>query len=90
MCRNVCFTADKANLDNYPFVYDIPVINYGTIVEIQSTRCNGITECWNDIDELECGFSTSDTILIGMLSIRNKLDHRVSISHVIKKKLSYA
>ena len=54
------------------FAYEIPVINYGTVVEIQSTRCNGITECWNDIDELECGFSTSDTILIGMLSVGNK------------------
>ena len=62
------FTTDK-NQDDY--AYDIPVINYGTVVEIQSTRCNGITECWNDIDELECGFSTSDTILIGMLLIRN-------------------
>ena len=63
------FTADK---NQYHNANDIPVINYGTVVEIQSTRCNGITECWNDIDELECGFSTSDTILIGMLSIRNK------------------
>ena len=61
------FTADKKEYSYNNYAYDIPVINYGTVVEIQSTRCNGITECWNDIDELECGFSTSDTILIGML-----------------------
>ena len=73
------FTTDK---NQYSSAFDIPVINYGTVVEIQSTRCNGIKECWNGIDELECGFSTSDTILIGMLSIRNQLDHRVLISHV--------
>ena len=72
------------------YAYDIPVINYGTVVEIQSTRCNGIKECWNDIDEHECGFSNSVTIFIGMLSIRNGLDHRVfKISHVVKKHLSY-
>ena len=62
------FTADKPNPDYFPFDtydYDIPVINYGTVVEIQSTRCNGIKECWNGIDELECGFSSSDTILLG-------------------------
>ena len=59
------------NTMNPPCVPDIPVISSGTVVEIQSTRCNGIKECWNDIDELECGFSTSDTILIGMLLIRN-------------------
>ena len=60
------FIADKA----YPLyhAYDIPVINKGTVVKIQSTRCNGIKECWNDIsDEHECGFSTSFTIFIGML-----------------------
>ena len=66
------FTTDKYSELSYNyFAYDIPVISYGTVVEIQSTRCNGIKECWNDIDELECGFSTSDTILIGMLLIRH-------------------
>ena len=65
------FTTDK---NQYDFAYDIPVINYGTVVEIQSTRCNGITECWNDIDELECGFSTSHTILIGTLLICEETD----------------
>ena len=58
------FTSEK--LENYPYAFDIPVINYGTVVEIQSTRCNGIKECWNDIDELECDLSTSFTIFVGM------------------------
>ena len=57
------FTTDK---NQYTAAYDIPVINYGTVVEIQSTRCNGIKECWNDIDELECDLSTSFTIFVGM------------------------
>ena len=60
----MCFTTDKNQ--GATFAYDIPVINYGTVVEIQSTRCNGITECWNDVDELKCGFSTSFTIFVGM------------------------
>ena len=62
------FNADKVGPYG-DFAIDIPVINYGTIVEIQSTRCNGINECWNDEDELECGFSTSITIFVGMKSI---------------------
>ncbi len=56
------FIVDK----RFDSAYDIPVINYGTVVEIQSTRCNGIKECWDNIDELGCGFSTSLTILLGM------------------------
>ena len=60
------FIADKSYGYGYDVAYDIPVINYGTVVEIQSTRCNGIKECWHDIDELECGFSTSFTIFVGM------------------------
>ena len=70
------FAADKviSNAYAYYYAYDIPVINNGTVVQIQSTRCNGIKECWNDIDELECGFNTSDTILIGMLLICEETD----------------
>ena len=79
------FTADRLGTHGTgSIVLDIPIINYGTVVEIQAIRCNGIKECWNDVDELQCGFSTSDTILIRMLSVRNKLDHIVLISHGIK------
>ena len=84
------FITDKVKHQKKLDYANIPVINHGTVVEIESTRCNGITECWNDEDELECSFSTSGTILIGMLSIRNESDHRVLISYVIKKHLSYA
>ena len=69
------FTADKVDISAEAF--NITVINYGTVVEIQSTRCNGIKECWHDIDELECGFSTSSTIFVGMLSIISILGHTV-------------
>ena len=62
----MCFTSDKTHPVSLPLADDIPVINNGTVVQIKSTRCNGIKECWNDKDELECGFSTSFTIFIGM------------------------
>ena len=65
--NGVFSTVDHYNdeLYNY-FAYEIPVINNGIVVEIQSTRCNGIKECWDNVDELECGFSTSFTIFVGM------------------------
>ena len=59
-------TSDAAANRYYGYLaYDIPIISYGTVVEIQSTRCNGIKECWNDIDEHSCSLSTSFTILVG-------------------------
>ena len=44
----------------------VPVIGYGTVVKILSTRCDSIPECWNEIDEVGCGFeSSSKIVLIG-------------------------
>ena len=47
------------------FVLDVVVIPNGTIVEIVATKCDGIPECWDEIDEINCGFNTSMTALIG-------------------------
>ena len=41
------------------------VLDSGIMVRILSTRCNGVPECWGDVDELNCGFSTSITLLFG-------------------------
>ena len=48
--------------DEYP---DAVVINKGTIVDILSSRCNGVSECWNNLDEDWCGFNTYITIAVG-------------------------
>ena len=44
---------------------NVTVINKGTIVKIMATRCDGIPECFNAIDEENCGFSTFENIFTG-------------------------
>ena len=41
------------------------IIDEGTIVRIQGTRCDGKVDCWNGVDEEDCGFSTFKTLFIG-------------------------
>ena len=41
------------------------IIDEGTIVRIQGTRCDGKVDCWNNVDENDCGFSTFKTLYIG-------------------------
>ena len=41
------------------------IIVEGTIVRIQGTRCDGKVDCWNGVDEEDCGFSTFKTLFIG-------------------------
>ena len=48
------------------FVHNVPVIANGTIVHILATKCNGVKECWNGIDEVNCGFDTYISFLMGM------------------------
>ena len=47
------------------FMYNFTVIPAGTMVQIVSTRCNGISECWNNEDELKCGWQAFVNALIG-------------------------
>ena len=47
------------------YQYDIPVIREGTIVYNQASWCDGTSECLDDLDELNCGFSALQTIFIG-------------------------
>ena len=44
---------------------NVTIINKGTIVKILATRCDGIPECKDGIDEENCGFSTFETIFTG-------------------------
>ena len=60
------FTADKIRPYQTSGYAIVPVISYGTVVEIPSTRCDGIKECWDNSDELDCGFSTHFTVVAGM------------------------
>ena len=45
--------------------YDVPVIREGTTVYNQASWCDGTSECLDDLDELNCGFSALQTIFIG-------------------------
>ena len=60
------FPTDYVVPNRQSVVKNIPVISYGTVVDIQSTRCNGMKECWDGGDELECGYNTSFTIKAGI------------------------
>ena len=44
---------------------NLTVIPQGVIVRILGTRCDGVPDCWNKIDENNCGFSQLITALIG-------------------------
>ena len=43
----------------------VKVIRKGTMVDIKATRCNGVSECWNNEDEVYCSMDTFLTIFIG-------------------------
>ena len=43
----------------------VKVIRKGTMVDIKATRCNGVSECWNNLDEVYCSMDTFLTIFIG-------------------------
>ena len=46
---------------------NLTVIPQGVIVSILGTRCDGIPDCWNKVDEDNCGYSQLITFLIGNL-----------------------
>jgi hypothetical protein len=43
----------------------VTVIPNGTTVQVLSTRCNGIPECWNNEDEYKCNPNSTETIFTG-------------------------
>ena len=52
--------------DGEHYIPNVTVIAHGTIVHILATKCNGVKECWNGIDEDNCGFDTYISFLMGM------------------------
>ena len=45
--------------------FNVIVIPGGTRVDILATRCNGVSECWNNEDEESCGLGQWGTTSIG-------------------------
>ena len=46
--------------------YNVPVIVFGTMVRMWGTKCDGNIDCWKSIDEADCGWSTFQTVFVGM------------------------
>ena len=46
--------------------YGVTVIGFGTMVRMWGTRCDGNIDCWKSIDETDCGWSTFQTVFVGM------------------------
>ena len=46
--------------------YNVTVIDFGTMVRMWGTRCDGNIDCWKSIDETDCGWSTFQTVFVGM------------------------
>ena len=65
------------NLTSQGDLIDATVLVGGITVMTEGTRCDGIINCWNAIDEHGCGLSTLDTFFIGKI-----LYH--SSSHIIQ------
>ena len=53
------------------FEENVIVIEGATTVQIQAVKCSGISECWKGVDELDCGFSTFETMFYGNLYFLN-------------------
>ena len=73
-CHSPLHNADSANVTAHVLVnwnpreyQNLIVIPQGVIVSILGTRCDGIPDCWNKVDEYKCGYSQLITFLIGNL-----------------------
>ena len=62
----------KANVFNpttEEIVEDATILAAGITVQIMATICDGTPECFNGVDELFCGFTKTQTILISKYHI---------------------
>ena len=51
---------------NRGFEFNVTVIGSGTMVRMWGTRCDGNDDCFDEIDETDCGWSTFQTVFVGM------------------------
>ena len=47
------------------YIYNFTVIPSATTILVEGTRCDGRSECWNNEDEIYCGFGNFNTFSIG-------------------------
>ena len=66
--HNIMSPAVSSTTYPLPFAYNynVTVIPSGTTVQIPGVKCDGISNCWDGIDEkLFCGFTSFQTVGIG-------------------------
>ena len=64
-CMSPIHHSNSPAIRTYDHLHSEKIINAGTIVRIQGTRCDGKVDCWTGVDEDDCGFSTFKTLFIG-------------------------
>ena len=53
------------NFTTNEYMFNVSIIRQGTMVNTMGTRCDGKFDCWNNVDEYKCGFTTFEYFLIG-------------------------
>ena len=53
------------NFTTNEYMFNVSIISKGTMVNTMGTRCDGKFDCWNNVDEYKCGYTTFEYFLIG-------------------------
>ena len=72
LSQNDVLTMFLSQFDQSEITYDGPL--QSTVIEeckgfACGEYCDGVPECLNDIDEINCGFNTLETLIIGKCSL---------------------
>ena len=70
------------NFTSTRLMKNVTVLVGGVTVMTQGTKCDGIINCWNAIDEQGCGTSTLDNFFIGKI-LYHSSSHKIKNSFFI-------